>query len=186
MKNREQGKSDAAGDEKLRLFFALWPEQKVAAALRAVAQQCRADCGGRVMRQESIHMTLLFLGATPAKRLPQLKRAVAGLSVPGFDLALDRVAGWKHNSIGYAAPAEAHDSLVRLVRGLRERVGAAGFQFDARKFTPHVTLLRKTEQMLESRPFAPIPWRVNDFVLVQSAEKNGVPSYRILQCWPLS
>lgn len=130
-------------------------------------------------------MTLLFLGATPADRLVDLERAATETTGQGFDMALDHVAGWKYNRIGYAAPARPDEKLGRLAASLRERIAAAGFEFDDRKFTPHVTLLRKTERVLQSQQVVPVDWRVRDFVLVQSAEENGAVRYRILRRWPL-
>ena len=56
--------------ETVRLFFALWPDSAMQAKLAAWAKQAAGR--GRAMRQENIHLTLAFLGATDVSHVPDL------------------------------------------------------------------------------------------------------------------
>jgi 2'-5' RNA ligase len=50
--------------------------------------------------------------------------------------------------------------------------------------TPHVTVLRDSDVTLPSMPVPPLPWQVDDFVLIGSC--TGAQSqYRLLGRWAL-
>jgi 2'-5' RNA ligase len=185
VKNREQGKSTAS-QRPLRLFFALWPHRAQAQALHQQAGKVQRECGGRVMRAETVHMTLLFLGDTPAGRLSSLKEAAQAVQGPAFEMHVDELRGWRHNAIVFAAPSKCPAPLTKLVADLRENVAAAGFHFDANAFNPHVTLLRKAERIPDVQQLDALPWRVKEFVLVQSVPDDGRMRYDIIGRWPLS
>lgn len=186
MKNCEQGKSELASNRTARLFFAVWPELPLRETLHRWAVQQQKICGGRIMRVESIHLTLLFLGETPQAHLPELMHTVTSVRTARFDLALDLIAGWRHNGIAYAAPAFVPERLPALVMKLRACLAAAGFVFDQRPFTPHVTLLRKVDKTPEARSIEPpIYWSIDEFVLVQSVPEESGIRYEIVRRWSL-
>jgi len=185
VKNREQGKRELNGNANLRLFFALWVDSPERQTLRKLAVRQQLKCGGRIMREETIHMTLLFLGETPAERLPDLDQAASRVQTPRFNLVLDSFAGWRHNGIGYAAPSLISEELASLVSQLRRCVAEAGFSFDRRAFVPHVTLLRKVQTGMATRPVTPLIWPVREFVLVQSVPEGAGVRYEVLSRWPL-
>lgn len=143
-------------------------------------------CGGRVMRAETLHMTMLFLGEVAAERLPELKRLAASVRVVAFSLKLNQFAGWRHNAIGYAAPTEAPAALMALSTQLRESLLQAGFGFDRKALKPHVTLLRKMESMPLSQAIAVPEWAAHEFVLVQSVLDAQGARYEIVGRWPLN
>jgi 2'-5' RNA ligase len=73
----------------LRLFFALWPDDRVRAALAVLAAELAASCGGRATAPDNLHATLAFLGNVPAARLPEFERMAASLHGRRFELRLD-------------------------------------------------------------------------------------------------
>jgi len=169
----------------MRLFFALWPQSAMRIALHRIASAQKNSCGGRVMREDSIHLTLLFLGETPQARLPQLIEAASSIQLPQFDLRLDSVRGWRHNAIIYAAPSNVPELLLELVDQLRTHVEEAGFIFDKKAFVPHVTLLRKVERLQYQPSILPLHWAVEEFVLVHSIPTDKGMQYQIIGRWPL-
>jgi 2'-5' RNA ligase len=185
VKNREQGKSELTGNANLRLFFAVWFDSPVLQTLHQLARAQSQQYGGRIMRMETIHLTLLFLGETPAESLPDLIQAVCGVHTQRFDLVLDRFAGWRHNGIGYAAPGRISDELSSLVDQLRYYVGELGLRADQRAFVPHITLLRNMQAEVTPRQITPVIWPVREFVLVQSVPEGAGVRYAILSRWPL-
>jgi 2'-5' RNA ligase len=185
VKNREQGKSESAENNIVRVFFALWPEDNVRAALYEQARQQHRQCGGRVMRAATLHMTVLFLGEMPAERMHELQRLATSVQVATFSLKLNVFAGWRHNAIGYAAPTEPPTALMTLSAQLRESLSHAGFGFDRKALKPHVTLLRKMENMPLLQAIDVPEWTVYEFVLVQSILGVQGVRYEIVGRWPL-
>lgn len=186
MKNLEQGKSESAKNSVVRVFFALWPDNDVRSRLYELAQQQRHRGGGRVMRAETLHLTLLFIGDVPIGQLQELKQAVAAIRASAFSFDLKWFAGWRHNAIGYAAPSEIPEDMLQLSTQLCECVAQAGFSFDRKTFKPHVTLLRKMAHVPDAQPISVQEWTVREFVLVQSVLNAQGAGYEIIGRWPLS
>ncbi|MDP2795185.1 MAG: RNA 2',3'-cyclic phosphodiesterase [Sulfurisoma sp.] len=172
-----------------RLFFALWPDAAVAAALYAAARQAHRTCGGRLTRRDTLHMTLAFLGDVAAARLDQALAAAekvgAGDTAPCV-LTIDRIECWRHNHIVWAGgsrmPAELPALADALAAALRER----GFRIESRPFVAHATLLRQAYCAAGLALAAPFAWPVGDFVLAESKLGGAGASYDILGRWPLS
>lgn len=56
-----------------RLFFALWPDSEMQAALAEVTRRWVAGIGGKPIPPENFHFTLAFLGTMDDRRLPELE-----------------------------------------------------------------------------------------------------------------
>ena len=61
-----------------RLFFALWPSAELRRRLHALALRYQRLHGGRAMRAETLHLTLLFLGEVPRAQIASLLQAIDG------------------------------------------------------------------------------------------------------------
>ncbi len=172
----------------IRVFFALWPAPAIQRQLHAVAKEYQAKCDARMMRAETLHLTLQFIGNIRRAQLPKLVAAAnkATGTMP-FRLELDALAFWKHNRIGYAALAASEPALEKLAATLQHALANAGFTAgNGAGFSPHVTLLRNVEHILTPQNFTPVSWQVNAFVLVESAMTDQKAEYRILSEWPLT
>ena len=171
----------------LRLFFALWPSSAECAALSAWHSPLRKLCGGRVMRTDTLHSTLVFLGEVEKARLQALRQAAQETKAGRFELKLTSAHYWGHNHIVYAAPDATPPQLAELVQGLESALRTYHFNFDKRPYKPHVTLLRNAHW--NDVPLPPLPvvhWKFNDFVLVQSLrDEDGTPHYEVLARFPL-
>jgi 2'-5' RNA ligase len=171
----------------VRVFFALWPQAAIQRQLHAVAREYQAKCDARVMRAETLHMTLQFIGNIKRSQLPVLITAADKISTtPPFRLELNTLSFWKHNRIGYATLSTTEPALEKLAATLQHELATLGFVADYAKFSPHLTLLRNVEHILAAQNFMPIPWQVNNFVLVESVTINQKTQYRILQEWPFT
>jgi len=73
----------------LRCFFALWPDSSVRARLAHRADSVHLALGGRVMRPESLHVTLVFLGKLNEERRASAERLADSLRFHPFELAID-------------------------------------------------------------------------------------------------
>jgi len=172
-----------AAAKPLRLFFALWPDDAVRAALTGRAVAIQRVAGGRATRAESIHLTLAFLGDVDPGRLDALKSAAAEVSLQPFDLVLDDAGYWKHNRIAWAGATQVPAALDRLVAGLRAALAGGQFAFDPKPFVPHLTLVRKARGGSAMPAVVPVRWRVSDFVLVRSVIGPEGSNYLVEARW---
>ncbi len=172
-------------DDTARLFFALWPDAASRAALDGMAQTLHPQCGGRTVPNRNIHLTLVFLGNVAAGRIPDLCALAERITAPGFDLVIDSVNHWRHNSVVWAAPQECPAALRALVTALENALKVTGVVFDERPYRPHVTLLRGARRAPPLPMSEVINWRAADFALVQSLGRDRTTVYEVLQRWPL-
>lgn len=102
----------------------------------------------RCTNLDQLHVTLKFLGATPADRVPAILESLAVCTEP------ERASSIRIHSLGtFPGPAQPRvlwaglrpiEPLVRLASELESRVAAIGFPPEDRPFLPHLTLARLT------------------------------------------
>lgn len=172
------------GRDTFRLFFALWPDDATRDALSRTGKWLHRHWGGRRMRADTLHMTLVFLGSTPAAELEALAACAAAITREAFELILDRPGYWSYNRIGWLGASKTPPQYLELARALNGALAAAGFAVDARPHVPHVTLLRKSAGG-EAPVCSPVRWRVADFVLVKSVTAADGAHYEVIGRWPL-
>ncbi|MFZ0106816.1 MAG: RNA 2',3'-cyclic phosphodiesterase [Thiobacillus sp.] len=175
----------ADAEETLRLFFALWPDPDTRAALDRTGKWLHRHWEGRRTRPETLHLTLVFLGAVDASRLDELRGLSAQVSAEAFALNFDQAGCWRHNRVGWLGASETPSALAALVSGLQIRLEASFFSFDKRAFVPHITLLRKA-RCAEAPACRPVDWPVDRFVLVESQSTESGVQYRVVGEWPLA
>jgi RNA 2',3'-cyclic 3'-phosphodiesterase len=166
-----------------RFFFALWPEEAAVDGLHRIAAEAHKICGGRLMRRETLHLTLAFLGDIPGDRVADAMRVAETISVEPFEVTLDRVGYWKHNRILWAGGESPW--LTFLADALDTGLRTAGFSLDTRPFSPHVTLLRDARCAATPVLQEPLAWRAKEFVLAESQRSSDGARYEIVSRWPL-
>jgi 2'-5' RNA ligase len=164
-----------------RLFFALWPNDAERAALAAWQSPLHVLCGGREMRPETLHATLVFMGNVGESRLEALCLAAREVNFQAFELNLTEARYWGHNHIVHAAPETIPSALAELVQGLERSLARHRFRLERRPYKPHVSLLRNAKWSDELLPPMPaVRWQIEQFVLVQSLSDANGPLYRML------
>lgn len=175
-----------SGNANAKVFFALWPSAAEQVSLAAWQAPLRHLCGGRAMRGETLHSTLVFIGNVGHSRLEALQLAAQEVSGKAFELRFDAAHYWGRNHIVYAAPGLVPQHLAQLVSALEHHLELHRFKFDQREYIPHVTLLRNARWTDAPLPaMQPVRWQIQDFALVQSAQQNGQADYRVLARFPL-
>ncbi|MBS7455623.1 RNA 2',3'-cyclic phosphodiesterase [Coralloluteibacterium stylophorae] len=181
----------AATGDTHRLFFALWPDEAVRAALaeRAAALRAQNRDRARWVGAHRYHMTLHFLGDRPALDEPVLARAseaVAALDIGAFDLAIDRAGSFGNRSVPWwLGCARTPPALGALHGALGEALLRAGVRlYEPRRLVPHITIARDAQRRLEDLPIPPLVWRVDRFVLIHSV-LGAASEYRVVGDWPL-
>jgi len=127
-----------------RLFVALDLPEEMRAEIVAWGSRELSDPALRIVRPESLHVTLAFLGYLPEKEIEPLGEIVAGLRSPAPELRLGNPVGkpaGRHPRL-FALPADS-PGAVALQAELEERLVAARlYQPEKRPFWPHVTVAR--------------------------------------------
>jgi RNA 2',3'-cyclic 3'-phosphodiesterase len=168
-------------NNKARVFFALWPGAAECAALADWQPPLHQLCGGRIMRAETLHTTLVFLGDVERQRLEALQLAAQEVRAKACQLIFDGARYWGHNHILYAAASSVPPQLQHLVSELERHLALHHFQFDKRPYKPHVTLLRNAHWSDKPLPaMRHVTWQVRDFALVQSAPDEQGANYQVL------
>jgi len=170
-----------------RVFFALWPDSKERAALAAWQLELKELCGGKAMRAETLHATLVFLGEVVQHRLEALKLAAQEVQGKPFYLTFDEAHYWGHNHIVHAASRIIPPQLAQLVHDLDQGLIKHRFHFDKHPaYKPHVTLLRHAKWNDAPLPgMREVKWRAESFALMQSVRDERDTSYQVLARFPL-
>jgi 2'-5' RNA ligase len=153
---------------KKRLFFALWPEDDIRAALEVSAGRAVQGAVAGVIPPANLHMTLAFLGSVTVTTLPDLVTAAAAVRFLPFNIDLERTGYWPRSQVAWLAPAACPPALQALVDDLWIKMAGLGFYRDDRPYLPHVTLGRKVDSgaVLQLEPA--LRWPVASFALVES------------------
>lgn len=164
-----------------RFFFAIWPDEFARHHLEGMARFLHGECGGKLTWGESIHLTLVFLGAIDTESIGQLRRIASGITENAFEIGMDQTGYWQHNRIAWAGMRDIPPELGHLVAALRQDLTAEGFEFDARPYFPHITLVRKAAAPKSQPEVMPFSWFVDEFCLVGSSADG----YSVIDKWPL-
>lgn len=188
---------DRAGLKTARLFLAIWPGAVTRKPLVTARDCLHAALGGKPSRPETLHLTLVFIGALPWERLPALKAELASIKAAAFDMTFDRTHCWRHNRIACVTPSVPPAELFALVEKLEARLDRLAIDFDRRPYRPHITLVRKADcrkaNPAEGRVpcppglggIRPIVWSADSFVLVESVSTPSGVRYDILERYAL-
>lgn len=131
----------------LRTFVALWLDEPARQALAGLQRELAGELRGlRWVEPAQLHLTLRFLGDTPADRLPGLQEALA------FAAAASRALRFTVQGAGaFPGPARPRvlwagvrggEDLAGLRRRVEEAVRGLGWPAENRPFRAHVTLAR--------------------------------------------
>jgi len=184
--SRPQGApAKRSGANSRRLFFALWPDDRLRGQVMRTVRPIAALAPGRLRQPQQWHVTLVFLGAVPATRLPVVHEAAAAVWVEPFELTLDTVEYWGRAGVLCLTAQHTPPALERLVTALRGELGARGFIMEQRAYRPHLTLARHARPPPEFPVPDPLRWPVSEFVLVESTTGTQGSIYTVLADWKL-
>lgn len=177
---------EGLGPRSRRLFLAVWPSdelrERIARDTAALVERSR----GRATPARNFHITLVFLGEVANARVDLVHAAAASIAGSCFEVVFDQVETWPGSDVMCLTARHAPRALQALSDALRARLIADGFEFGRHGFRPHVTLARDVPQMRSTEALAPIAWRVDDYVLVESNMTRTGSEYTVLERWPLS
>lgn len=155
----------------MRLFIAirLSPEMK-AALTDAQRAMFRRGVRGNFTSEENLHLTLAFIGEYPS--VEAVMDALSGVVFTPFDLRLDGIG--RFGDLWWAGLRESA-ALTAVVRRVRRALAEHAIPFDRKRFTPHITLLRKATRDAAEIPIAPAAMTVRTLSLMSSRRgRNGM------------
>ena len=155
----------------MRLFIAILLSEEMKKALTD-AQQAMVDRGirGRYSPEENLHLTLAFIGDYPDAQ-PVLD-ALNMVSFRPFDLSLEGIG-----CFGDLWWAGLKDSLplAAVARRVRRALAESEIPFDRKRFSPHITLIRRASKDAAGIRVAPVGMRVQRLSLMRSDRgRNGM------------
>ena len=166
-----------------RMFLALWPNDQQVDQLYSMQSQY-AGCGREVL-PENFHITLLFLGEISHDTTACLSQAAQTMAVQPFSIQLDQLGYFSKTKIFWVGPATIPAELESLFKGLRNCAQRCGISKLSKRYTPHVSLLRKCDIPVTDPEFAPIDWHVEEFHLVESRMERDGARYYAVESFPL-
>ena len=123
----------------MRLFIAIELSDSIKDALEQIQNDMRRrGVRGNYTPRENLHLTLAFLGEYPDP--DAVLDAMETVPFSAFPLRLE---GFGHFGDLWWAGLSDSETLAALVRRLRRALAEADIPFDRKRFTPHITLVRR-------------------------------------------
>ncbi len=182
--------------ESIRCFVALPLPESVRSRVGALQEELRASPWTQRVRwvpPENFHVTLQFLGRVPPSRHSGIAAALEKLAAAraSFDWVVGGVTALPSPSRArvIVARVEGDDSVGDLAAGVARALAPLGFQREARRFRPHLTLGRVRKPPLRGerieRPGEAIVCPADEIVLFASELAPSGARYRRIGSWPL-
>lgn len=170
----------------MRLFIALDFSPRFKQALDELSQAlARQAVFARSTRKENFHLTLAFLGEQQDSR--PLIDICRSCPAQAFTLVTSRCGNFRRQGgdIWWLGLRE-QPQLFQLQAELAQRLAAAGYRLEERKFRPHLTLLRQTQMPADfdirafNAQLSPLHEYIDSMSLMQSTREQGKLVYREL------
>jgi 2'-5' RNA ligase len=169
----------------MRLFYAINFSDEIKDRLTDIQSQLRKRVRtGRFSLRDNLHLTLVFIGEVPESRAQALFDITDALVFEPFELLISGLGSFRRDrgSIVWCG-IEGGDRLQSLYENLAGRVRNAGFDIEARRYTPHLTLARDVkfpdgfDLSAFSEQFEPMKTRVTKASLMKSETIGGRLTY---------
>ena len=125
---------------------------------------------GNYTSEENFHLTLAFIGEYPDAE-PVLD-ALSSVSFRPFDITLDGMG--RFGDLWWAGMKDS-SPLAAVVRRIRRALAENGIPFDRKRFSPHITLIRKASGEMPGVPIQSVTMTVDAISLMRSDRgRNGM------------
>jgi 2'-5' RNA ligase len=179
-----------------RAFVAVRPPDEVLEAVeRSVAPARRSMVGPRWAGPEQWHLTLQFLGPVPALAPVVDGLRLAALSCPAFSFGLGGGGAFpslRRARVIWIGAAQGGEAMTALAAAVGSALAPLGYQGEARRFSPHLTVARLRDQGDVSPAVEAIgpervgpAWTVEEIILYESRLSPKGSTYTVLSRLPL-
>ena len=123
----------------MRLFIALQLNSEMKKALIDLQDRMqRLGVRGNFTKPENLHLTLAFIGEYPDPE--DVIDVLETIHFQPFQISLEGIGSFGNL---WWAGLSGSDELKNLAKRLRRGLAEAGIPYDRKKFSPHITLVRK-------------------------------------------
>lgn len=125
----------------MRCFIAIPMPEEIVDAIDDIQTGLK---GANWTTEDTMHLTLAFLGEQHRRSLEDLDSQLIALDAPAFELSLagvDTFGGRKEARLAFAGVAES-PALRRLQAKVEQAAREAEIPLEGKRFTPHVTVAR--------------------------------------------
>jgi 2'-5' RNA ligase len=174
---------------KKRLFIALNLPEKVKKQIFETYSQHIPQEGYKVVPQANLHLTLAFLGYLEEKKEESLKKKLAEIKLPAFDLKLTDL-GQFNNRVIWVGATEGEESAKQLFQTIKEKIGLEEDRFHchftiARVKHPNKKEVAELMSKLKQKEFT-ARITIKSFELMESKLKRPAPEYLTVKSFSLT
>lgn len=132
----------------MRLFIAINLNEEMKESLMDIQDTMRT-CGihGKDTVPDNMHLTLAFIGDYDDP--DYVKNVVDGIEIRPFEIKLSGVGAFRDL---WWVGIEGSAPLTAVARRLRRALAEADIPFDRKKFSPHITIIRRADGKLSEMP----------------------------------
>ena len=148
----------------MRLFIAIQLSDAMKDALTAAQDEMYAHgVRGNFTTRENMHLTLAFIGEYPDKE--QVMDALSSVSFSSFSIALKGMGCFRDL---WWTGMEESAPLTAVVRRIRRALAENDIPFDKKRFSPHITLIRKATGTMPGIQIDTVSMPVKSILLMRS------------------
>ena len=148
----------------MRLFIAIHLSDAIKDVLSAVQDEMyEQGVRGNFTSRENMHLTLAFIGEYPDKE--QVMEALSSVSFSSYAISLSGMGCFRDL---WWVGMEESAPLAAVVRRIRRALAENDIPFDRKRFSPHVTLIRKSNGVMPGIQIDKISMPVERISLMRS------------------
>ena len=148
----------------MRLFIAIKLNSELRNALTDVQQRLiRRGIRGNYTNTDNLHITLAFIGEYDEP--DYVTEVISEVPFSPFPISLSTLGHFRNL---WWVGLDDNDELDSYVKRLRKALSEAGIPFDKKKFSPHITLIRKAIGTLPAVSVAKTVMSVDHISLMRS------------------
>ena len=152
----------------MRLFIAIALDNEILQSVTGLQHSLqRQGVRGNYTSPENLHLTLAFIGDYPDP--DHVLDTMQTIPFCPFELRLD---GYGHFGDLWWAGIQKSDALISCTNRLRHALADAGIPFDKKRFSPHITLVRKASLIVKPELTIPASEMIVDKISLFRSERG--------------
>ena len=157
----------------MRLFVAIQLSDEMKKSVTGTLHDLKKKgISGNYVPVQNLHVTLAFIGETDSPG--PVKDALRPVAFRPFRMTLSELGNF--GDLLWVG-MKGNQGLSGAAKAVRDALDAAGIEYDRKKFTPHITIIRKASGSWKGIPAPKGEMMVKRISLMKSAFRDGKPVY---------